>query len=110
MYFISSGEVGHVHTYDRVSVGEYNKNRGYQGQKSGIDRRVIGSHTNPVSITYDLFGERGEGLCVAVVSISLYQASGTRVTMESPIYLEHLFYMMQYAKLNKHFYSFSSFL
>ena len=56
MYFISSGEVGHVHTYDRVSVGEYNKNRGYQGQKSAIDRRVIGSHTNPVSITYDLFG------------------------------------------------------
>lgn len=97
MYFISSGEVGHVHTYDRVSVGEYNKNRGYQGQKSAIDRRVIGSHTNPVSITYDLFGERGEGvrgLCVAVVSISLYQASETRVKMESPIYLEHLFYMM----------------
>lgn len=57
MYFISSGEVGHVHTYDRVSVGEYNKNRGYQGQKSAIDRRVIGSHTNPVSITY--LGGRG---------------------------------------------------
>lgn len=97
MYFISSGEVGHVHTYDRVSVGEYNKNRGYQGQKSAIDRRVIGSHTNPVSITYDLFGESGEGLCVAVVLptfFSLYQASETRVKMESPIYLEHLFYMM----------------
>ena len=97
MYFISSGEVGHVHTYDRVSVGEYNKNRGYQGQKSAIDRRVIGSHTNPVSITYDLFGERGEGgrgVCVAVVAISLYQASETRVKMESPIYLEHLLYMM----------------
>lgn len=57
MYFISSGEVGHVHTYDRVSVGEYNKNRGYQGQKSGIDRRVIGSHTNP---TYGANGALGD--------------------------------------------------
>lgn len=72
MYFISSGEVGHVHTYDRVSVGEYNKNRGYQGQKSAIDRRVIGSHTNPVSITYDLFGERGEGVvCSSCFHFSL---------------------------------------
>lgn len=57
MYFISSGEVGHVHTYDRVSVGEYNKNRGYQGQKSAIDRRVIGSHTNP---TYGANGALGD--------------------------------------------------
>lgn len=57
MYFISSGEVGHVHTYDRVSVGEYNKNRGYQGQKSTIDRRVIGSHTNP---TYGANGALGD--------------------------------------------------
>lgn len=29
MYFIFSGEVGYVYIYDRVFVGEYNKNWGY---------------------------------------------------------------------------------
>lgn len=85
MYFISSGEVGHVHTYDRVSVGEYNKNRGYQGQKSAIDRRVIGSHTNPVSITYDLFGERGEGEGVVCSSCFHFSLPSKRNTSQDGV-------------------------
>lgn len=48
---MSSGEIGLAHTYDRVSIGD-NKNGSNQGtaQKAAADRRVIGSHTNPVSI------------------------------------------------------------
>lgn len=50
-YLVSSGEIGLAHTYDRVSIGD-NKNGSNQGtaQKAAADRRVIGSHTNPVSI------------------------------------------------------------
>lgn len=53
-YFISSGEVELVQTYDKV---ENNKNRGYQGQKSAINRRVIGSHTNPTFDPDDALGD-----------------------------------------------------
>ncbi|XP_022779952.1 putative GPI-anchored protein pfl2 [Stylophora pistillata] len=53
-YFISSGEVELVQTYDKV---ENNKNRGYQGQKSAINRRVIASHTNPTFDADDALGD-----------------------------------------------------
>lgn len=49
-----SGEVELVQTYDKV---ENNKNRGYQGQKSAINRRVIASHTNPTYGAYDALGD-----------------------------------------------------
>ena len=48
---MSTGDIGLVHTYDSVSIGD-NKTGANQGtaQKPAADRRVIGSHTNPVSI------------------------------------------------------------
>ena len=50
-YLVSTGEIGLAHAYDRVSIGD-NKKEANQGtaQKPAADRRVIGSHTNPVSI------------------------------------------------------------
>ena len=48
---MSTGEIGLAHAYDRVSIVD-NKKEANQGtaQKPAADRRVIGSHTNPVSI------------------------------------------------------------
>ena len=47
---MSTGEIGLVHTYDTVSIGD-NKTGANQktAQKPAAERRVIGSHTNPVS-------------------------------------------------------------
>lgn len=47
-YLVSTGEIGLVHTYDTVSIGD-NKTGANQrtAQKPAAERRVIGSHTNP---------------------------------------------------------------
>lgn len=49
---MSTGEIGLVHTYDTVSIGD-NKTGANQvhAQKPAAERRVVASHTNPVSIT-----------------------------------------------------------
>ena len=48
---MSTGEIGLVHTYDTVSIDD-NKTPANKvnAQKPAAERRVIGSHTNPVSI------------------------------------------------------------